>query len=367
MLEWDGLLDSIYEAAFLPEVWPIALDAVSSVAGATAGIMFAASTRFSGWQASAPLMEVGRSFFEDGWFSCNNRMPILARCNHAGFLRDSDFFDDDALSADPMQAQLLVPSGFGREIATLIPTSSGENIVFSFHRSISAGRFNDPAVQRLDRLRPHIARAAFLSARLGMDRMKAAVELLDTVGLAAAIIGQKGNVLASNRLLDAVPQIFPQAFSRLGLRPQHAQRRFDEAISCIVQGKTGQLLSILLTAGGGIPDAVLHIVPLRREARDLMPGAQAVIVVTPGHSEISPSIDLLHGLFDLTAGEARVARGLLNNNIRQLAEGSNVSMETVRTQLKSVLRKTSMHSQTNLIALLTRLAFVDGSRRVRIE
>lgn len=356
------LLDLIYEAALLPEAWPKALDAVAKVAQASGGILFATSGRFAGWRSSATVQEAGQKFIEEGWIQRSRRTPLIMAWNQPGFLRDSDVWNDAELAADPLQTELLLPAGLGRDMATLIATPSGEKIVLSVLRPLSAGPYDDATLERVDRLRPHLARAAVLSARLGMDRMRAAVKLLDVVGLAAAIVGPGRTVLASNALFDAVPQVVPLAFSRLGLRSPSAHRRLEEALVRIEAGRPGRLLSLLLAADEAAPDSVLHVVPLRRDARDLMAGAVAVVVVTPGRSSAAPSIDLLNSLFDLTVGEARVARGLMNGSIQDFAAASSVSVETVRTQLKAVLRKTGTGRQSGLVALLTRLSLVDANR-----
>lgn len=356
------LLDLIYEAALLPEAWPRALDAVAKVAQASGGILFATSGRFAGWRSSATVREAGQKFIEEGWIQRSRRTPVIVAWNQPGFLRDSDVWSDAELAADPLQAELLLPAGLGRDMGTLIATPSGEKIILSVLRPLSAGPYDNATLERVDRLRPHLARAAVLSARLGMDRMRAAVKLLDAVGLAAAIVGAGRTVLASNALFDTVPQVVPLAFSRLGLRSPSAHRRLEEALVRIEAGRPGRLLSLLLAADEAAPDSVLHVVPLRREARDLMAGAVAVVVVTPGRSGAAPSIDLLNSLFDLTVGEARVARGLMNGSIQDFAAASSVSVETVRTQLKAVLRKTGTGRQSGLVALLTRLSLVDANR-----
>ena len=357
----EALLDLIYEAAFLPEAWPAALAAAAVEGGAESGILFAAGSNFSGWRATANFEHAARRFVEDGWLVRNARTPMLLARNHPGFLRDADVFTDAELSADPMQVELLLPAGAGREVATSIPAPSGETIVFSLHRALARGAFVDTEVQRLDALRPHVARATMLAARLRLERMRAAVEILDAIGLPAAVLGPDAVVLASNALLDQVPHVRALAFSRLGLH--RAQRQLIEAMATLErrawERKAGSSpLSILLVSGDETPDAVLHIVPLRRQARDMMANAVALAVVTVLGPQKLPPVDLLHALFNLSAAEAKVARGLMNQSLGQLAVSSRLSAETIRSQLKSVLHKTGTRRQAELLALLTRVSAI---------
>jgi DNA-binding CsgD family transcriptional regulator len=75
--------------------------------------------------------------------------------------------------------------------------------------------------------------------------------------------------------------------------------------------------------------------------------------------EARPSVlaaDLMR-VFSLTAAEARLADRLLREEaLEAAAEGPGVSYSTARNQLRAVYQKTDMHSQAQLIALISRLA-----------
>lgn len=65
-------------------------------------------------------------------------------------------------------------------------------------------------------------------------------------------------------------------------------------------------------------------------------------------------MDVLQGLFDLTAAEARIARHLLEGSTASdIAANDEVSINTVRSQIRSILVKTGVSRQTDLIGLLS--------------
>ena len=65
----------------------------------------------------------------------------------------------------------------------------------------------------------------------------------------------------------------------------------------------------------------------------------------------------LGSLFELSPAEVRVASGLMRGEaLREIAESLRVSIETVRSQLKSICAKTQTHHQSDLVALLLRVA-----------
>jgi DNA-binding CsgD family transcriptional regulator len=113
--------------------------------------------------------------------------------------------------------------------------------------------------------------------------------------------------------------------------------------------RTGALLADALL------DAVMHLVPIRGAAHDLFSRTGAIVVITRS-SGTSGGPALLQSLFDLTPTEAAIARRLSQGETaEQIAQATQKSVLTIRTQLKSVLAKTGTRRQSELMHLLTRL------------
>jgi len=74
-----------------------------------------------------------------------------------------------------------------------------------------------------------------------------------------------------------------------------------------------------------------------------------------------PDTDLIQNLFDLTPAEARIARSIAEQQTAEdMAQQFGVSVDTVRTQIKSTLKKTGLHRQTELASLLARVLVPPG-------
>jgi len=58
----EGLIDRIYESAFVPELWPGVLDELSRIADARGGSILAATPKTLRWTASEGLLEVAEIF-----------------------------------------------------------------------------------------------------------------------------------------------------------------------------------------------------------------------------------------------------------------------------------------------------------------
>lgn len=84
-------------------------------------------------------------------------------------------------------------------------------------------------------------------------------------------------------------------------------------------------------------------------------GIRPTVMLTIYHPKYSPTINshLLHTAFNLTPAESRVAILLLEGFVaKEISIKNNVSIDTVRKQIKEILRKTETNRQSDLVKLL---------------
>ena len=75
-----------------------------------------------------------------------------------------------------------------------------------------------------------------------------------------------------------------------------------------------------------------------------------VTVVDPNHSKVTRNIDPVARLYGLTKTEAHIAKMVLEGmESLDIAESRNVSLETVKTQIKTILRKTNSANRAELV------------------
>jgi DNA-binding CsgD family transcriptional regulator len=81
----------------------------------------------------------------------------------------------------------------------------------------------------------------------------------------------------------------------------------------------------------------------------------ALVLVIEAGTKLS-ALHILGKLYDLTPAELRVASALLaGNSTEDYAQQTGVLPSTIRSQLKSLFRKTGTRSQSQLVALLSRI------------
>lgn len=350
------LVDLIYEAAFVPETWQQVFDALSRISDAIGCVLAAVGPSGMRWIANSAITPMMNEFVAGGWAAKNTRLERLVASGYSGFVTDRFFFTDEEMARDEAYTGFYWPRGLGESTGTLILVPNGDMLFFNLERWRQRGPVERPVVEALDRLRPHLTRSALLAARRQFDRARTAVETLDSLSLPAAALTLSGKTLAANRLLElATPQVRIGAGDRIALDNQRADALLREALTRLATGDEDAVASIPLPAADTTASAVLHVLPIRRDARDIFSGTLALIALTPLTRTPAPGIELLTGLFDLTPAEARVARGLTEGlTLQDIAARQQLSGETIRTQLKAVLAKTGTERQAELVALLAR-------------
>jgi DNA-binding CsgD family transcriptional regulator len=352
----NEIVDRIYEASFIPDLWIDILDRLAALAQCDGGILIAADSqqniRALSSECLTPMLS---AFINEGWMRQNIRASRLRPMNYSGFIVDLDIVTPEEAETDPLYVNCLRKYGGGAGTGTVIPAPSGDLIIFNIERSYKRGFVAREILPTLDALRPHLARSALLSTRLGLERARAMTETLGRLNLPGAVLSMEGRVLSANRLMENLHEQFipiaggglaishppADALLRLALKaPSHLQ----EAL---------QTSSIPVPATETCPPCVAHLIPVRRQARDIFTQAAHIVVVTPIGSPQAPQAHILLGLFDLSPAEARVAQRLVEGgSIDQIAIDQRLSRETVRAQLKSVFAKTGTNRQSELVSLL---------------
>lgn len=353
MTEVNDTLDRVYEAAVLPEFWSGALASVHQIAGLDAGALFVSAGDATRWIATPPFSETVAAFIDGGLFPGNVRNARALALKHAGFVTDQQILTAEELEREPMFTEFLRPRGWGWASGTVILMPTEEILTFHFENHYHRGPVGQQSVDMLDALRPHLARAALMSCRLQLEKLQASLAGIEAFGHPAAVVGHRGRILAANAGFDKLGSVLvATAHGGVALRNTKANELLRQSLEHVVRGH-GAHRSIAVPGNEEQPPFVIHVVPIRRNAHDLFLGAQAFLVATLVKRPKAPPFEILNALFDLTPGEARVTRLLTSGqSASEIAKTCGVSVETVRSQIRSVLQKSGMHRQAELVGFL---------------
>ena len=354
----ERLVDEIYEAAVVPELWPTVLQRVAAASGSHAGGLIA----IDGQQRMQALStETYRPTYEsfargESLRYENLRAQRAAARRYQGFLRDVDLCTLQELEADRLYRDFLHPYGLGWTSGSLVNLPTADLVIFDFARRSDDGPHDLDHIAILDGYRPHLARASFLSARLGLERARSMTQAMSALGLPAAALGPYGNTVASNPAFDRLrPRVEPVLLGR-----RTADPLFDPAT---VASSVSASSSIPIGGDEETPPLVVHVLPVRRAAIDVFAGASAIAVVTPLSAPAAPPIEIVAALFDLSPAEARVAHAVAEGRtLEDCAHAFGISLETIRKQLKAAMNKTGTHRQIELARLLLGAGRLPGER-----
>lgn len=350
----ESFLDLLYEAAAVPELWPNVLDQLAVFAGGVGTFLITADPKTIRWTSSESLRTLGLEILEGHWHERNPRMERLVLHKQSGFLREIDMFTIEEMEVEPTFRDLLRPRGFGWAVGTILQVPSDDMLLFSTERRFVDGPVPQKVVDQLNDLRPDLARAALLSARLGLTKAAGMAESLSKMGLPSAVLLADGRIIAASTEFEKMgSQIIATAFGKIAFANVAANRLLRQALQCLNSKEFTGARSIPVPSDATHAAFVAHLLPIRRSAHEVFGAALGILVITPLVSSTTIPEDVLNGLFDLSPAEIRAVNGLLaGKTIANLATELNLSTETIRSQVKAVLLKTGTNRQSELISLL---------------
>jgi DNA-binding CsgD family transcriptional regulator len=352
-MQFERLIDEIYEAAVIPERWISVLDRLAQLADAEGTLLFAAAPGQPRWLSSDRIRGPIEAWVESSFYQDNPRGQRLVPTRESRFLTDLDAFTPEEIEREAFYTSFLRPNGLGWCVGTSIHSPAGDTLVFSIEKAHAKGPVPREVAERLDPLRPHLARAALLSSRFGLERARATVEGLNLLGLPAAVVARQGRVLAAN---DALLAYAPELRIAAGDRAEFSNPKARALFAAACEGRLPPLASgasIPVARSPARPAFVVHVVPMRGQGRDVFSGAELLLYITPVVQQAGLPSEILQALFDLSPAEARVAAMMTRGqSVKAIAESLSVKPNTIRVQLKAIFSKTGTGRQAELVSLL---------------
>jgi DNA-binding CsgD family transcriptional regulator len=250
----------------------------------------------------------------------------------------------------------------GQCIAGMIEVSAGRMSVLSINGAEGRKPFDRQDAALLDRLMTPLQRALEIHRRLAGSELLAlhAGAVLDRLPHGILFMAAGGRVLTTNRAADDILR------ARDGLTCEGGYLRaatpaltnhLRAAIGAAVRARgavatdPGTTVSLPKVLGRPL-SVVVAPLPSRRAAL-VDDEAVAVVFVTDPDRAPAPDVGTVRAVFGLTPAEAELvgclARGL---SLEQSARELGLSVETLRSRLKTIFQKTDTHRQADLIRLV---------------
>lgn len=346
-----ALIERIYEAGALPERWPDVLEAITDAVGGF-GATFVAQSPDGVAITSTPRIErIVSDYIAEGWAADPEYAAPLHADLYPGFRAETHYRTIAEIEQLPVHVQFLAPRGLIAGVGTVLQGARDDMLQMAVE-GLPSYPAAEAAALWLDQLRAPIARSFSLAARLRERQAATAVASLDLAGVAAALVSPDGRARAVNgRFAARLGDRMTDRPSGLRFADRFLQARFADALAALCVGAGTR--SIAVGATDVEPACVIHLLPLRRGARDVFGWDGVLLLLAEPANASVPGADLLRLLFDLTPAEARLTRHLVEG--RTAAEAAalmHITDATARTHLRRVFTKTGVGRQAELIRLL---------------
>jgi DNA-binding CsgD family transcriptional regulator len=360
MRHWETispLIAALYEAAVYPSLWESVLTQLCAAVEFESAFLFSSDGRSQSSVVTPSGKDVFSKFLAGGWQEKNERMHrMLAKGQH-GFVHDYDVFSPDEIDKMPIYRDFLHPLGLGFGAGTFVQSPRDNQMILSLERRRERGLVDPETIQILDMIRPHLARAVMLTIEVHKRQAELTLSGLTMVGIPAAVISDSGRLVATNALfVDLESQLYFQAFDQVRLRDRRADQLFRISLLTVGSDADTAVRSIPLPGSDTHPASVIHILPLRNEARGFSSHGAAILFVSQARNDDDEPHSLLRGLYDLSNAEAKLAACILRGqDLRQASSSLGIKYETARKVSKAVYMKTGSTGQADLIR---RVSFV---------
>jgi DNA-binding CsgD family transcriptional regulator len=355
------LLGIAYDAAADPTLWDSFLEELAIGTGATsAGLLMHdygnSSYRLSSsWRVDPESLRLYGEHY--------HALDVWARAaveKRPGYVCTSQSLcPQPVVRISEIYSDFMVEAGIEHGMFGLLENSKSRLASVSLYRDKSCPEFTETDLKILELLTPHVQRAFKLHLQFSELRSRSAgfESALNTISTAVFLFDAGGKVVYMNCSAAAlVAERDGLTAMRDGLKAE--QQTESALLTKAIQGAAstpngyGAGGNVLISRRTRCPLQIL-VNPIRNSAICRLGAVTAIAFVIDPSRRQRPTQDILRTMFDLTPAECRVAI-LLSDGLapKEIAGMIGVSVDTVRSQIKSIFTKTNVKRQSELVRLL---------------
>jgi DNA-binding CsgD family transcriptional regulator/PAS domain-containing protein len=373
----DELILGIHAAPLEETRWSQVVDGLRSAVGAERALLF--SVPVPGqvdafWHVSAEIdpastrdyaLEFAR---EDVWMAGVRRMrlPVLGRS-----FTGEELIERGDFLRSRYYGEFLHRYGIGRLLTVMLrePICPGAapGATFSFYRALRAEPFGESENGILKRVAPHLVLAleTFWRLKALSIQNKRLSQTLDAVNAAVFLIDRSGRLMFENDAGADSCRREEVFVLRDGYLAPAASVRETRRVSEVLQAvRSGRVAQAQVTVARRLSPTLLCGAPLAATNGPFV-GACGMLWLT--QFARPTGVRRVSELFLLTRAEERLLGALCDG--RTLDEASDLfqlSIHTVRGQLKTIQRKTGWHTQAELVRQTGQLGLIDPAAAEQI-
>jgi len=358
-----GAIDLLYGSILDESEFRPALATVAEFADAR-GAYHLIFDRTKGAAVSAASVGVdpdAQSEYLDHYSSQDVRVPAALDKPVGSLVTEHTLLDQDVFCASELYRAFLKRYDIPHFLALWTQKSATHLSAFAIQRAAQQGRFLKSDEEQLAPLVPHLLRA--LRIRDGLKEIRAShaaySAVIDRLPFGVVTLNWDRSVIEVSRVAQHLFQVSHVIHCRQGR--VHAARLEDDSrlqraiYVAMTGGARGELPGRSLTLSDRHRQRTLRVtvlpVPRPHPSMSREPGCMLVMVDLNALG--TPSVERVMKLLQLTTAEARLACELCKGiSLREAAAALGLSINTCKTQLKSIYARTGCRSHVDLVKAL---------------
>lgn len=364
-------VEAIYEAAPAPERWPVALQAIADTFGDVGAHLIYQREDGAYGTICSPGLEAAQRDYEAGeWWRHDVRFSRSIECGaiaRSDTVSDRDIATPEEMKSLPFYAEFLRSHGLGWFGGVGISPDPRVGVALAVQRATEKEPLSEAELETLSRLGRHVENALRLGIRLinAEASQHALADALNRLGVGVFLLAGDGRVLFANPAgqVLAGDGLLVSA-GRLTARMEAPRAMLRTRIADAALGDAARLDTprpVIVQDRQREGFLAVHVIPVRLGERGaveaLLADVVAIAVVTSSQADGPADPALVRDLLGLTLAEARLT-ALVGVGLAPREAGARLGIteETARTTLKRVFQKTGVTRQSELSALLARMA-----------
>jgi len=307
--------------------------------------------------ASGASLEALQVYARDGWAETDYRAANVGRVRDGKPFLDHVMVDAETRLGNPVYHDLYVPHRMAYYAGWRF-TVGGSTWNLALARSEESGPVSEEEAKALESIIPIANRSLYLIHQLRETHVKGMFDGLTTSQTAAVMLHSDGKV---GLVTPQAQRLFNIDFNvrdgRLWSAHAGSNARLEKVAQFARSGKDAAPESSFLIQRFNDSRTILaHPILIQSAGVGLLAGARVTLFLsTPGQTEMVTETDL-QLLFGLSKAEAQIAYGLAEGlDPQEVAERRNVSVGTIRVQMKNIFHKANVHRQSELIKAIAEL------------
>lgn len=357
----------IYDAVIEPAEWVSTFDQMAETIQAKAVNFILADSKKDGVQIST-----GSQFFDDDFIRqyhrdhAENEAPAVFRMQSykaRNIVPVDTLFEGLGPYVDlPTVKWLRESRGIGHRYTVKLSDNPAWIDLVTLNFAVGRERITTAERETVSLFLPHLANAVELTRpfQLLKKRFDAVLSVLNRFHIGVFVMTGDADVVIHNveaeRIVDLHPSVQINRNSKLVLTNGPDQNTLQRLIRQSAQTSTAKgSESGSQFAVKGVPGQeplLVEVSPIRDRDLDVQHNGYAIVMIVDPSNRTHVSLSGMQALFDLTQAEHDVFANLVEGlTAEEIAEARNTSVNTVRSQMKSLFNKTDTRRQAELIRL----------------